>query len=392
MDWPTGIKPRGKGLEVTIWKGKRRIYNKILPCDPHDPSDLSAAIRHRDDKVARLRAGLPLHDEARPDSPVFADVAQRYLNSLQIGERQIKNYTKYLNQYWMPHFGNWMVTDVTQAHIKEILAGMKVKVSTQRNRLDPLRGVLNHAGVTPNPAKGITWPRTVRKSQKKKVERYLPAQREKLVDALDKLAEKYALLAQDKPTRTNQTKAHWSAQARVYFPLLFATGLRPGEALGLDWADYSGDSIEVWKQRSDSELRDYTKTGDERTVYVPTWVRERIDTHSTKFKKRAIFLAYQGGDLAYTDELNKIWEEAHRKARIRYREPYTCRHTRAAEMLSRGVDPAEAATELGHSVQMFLDTYSQFIAEYRGERDMSRLEGAEIAGHTNTTQKSRSGK
>lgn len=382
MDWPTGIKPRGRGLEVTIWKGKRRIYNKILPCDPHEPASLSAAIRHRDDKKARLRAGLPLHDEARPDSPVFADVAQRYLNSLQIGERQIKNYTKYLNTYWMPEFGNWLVTDIAQAHIKEVLAAMKVKVSTQKNRLDPLRGVLNHAGVNPNPAKGITWPRTVRKSQKKKVERYLPAQREKLINALDAIAEKYAALAESKPTMPNKSKAHWSAQARVYFPLLFATGLRPGEALGLDWADYGDDSVEVWKQRSDSEVRDYTKTGDERTVYVPSWVRARIESHGTKFKKRAIFLAYHGGDLAYTDELNKIWAEAHRRARIRYREPYTCRHTRAAELLSNGVDPAEAAYELGHSVQMFLNIYSEFIKEYRGARDMSKLEG-----HTFATQK-----
>jgi integrase len=363
MDWPKGIKPRGRGLEITIWQGGRRAYNEIVACDPYSKADLASAVRKRDDLKARLRAGLPLRKEAA-GTQVFADVAQRYLNSLQISHGEIKLQTRYLNNYWMPIFGNRLVTDITGAEIREALAGMGVKFKTQQNRLQPLRGVLDHAGVNPNPAKGITWPRSKRKSQKERVERYRPTDRATLIEHLDKLANRHP----------EGTKGHWTAQARVYFPLLFATGLRPGEALGLDWTDYDGEFLNVETQRSDSQERDTTKTGERRTVYVPTWVRPRLDNHPTRFAGGAIFTGVKGGALAYTDELNSIWQEAHQKARIRYRRPYVCRHTRAAELLSNGVTPAEGAQELGHSVQMFLQTYAEFIEEYRGARDYSRFE------------------
>lgn len=382
-EWPTGIRPRGKGLEVTIWKGRKRIYCEIIECNPHKPADLASVIRHRDDLKARYRSGLPLYSShAGKDTGVFSEVAQRYLNSLQVSKGEVKLQTRYLNNYWMPVFGNWLVSDITTAQVKEVLAGMGVKFKTQQNRLQPLRGVLDHAGVNPNPAKGITWPRSKRKTQKERVERYTPKQREALISRLDKMAERYAALASKSPNKTTRKDAHWSAQARVYFPLLFATGLRPGEALGLDWCHYDGEFLSIEGQRSDSEEKAYTKTGDRRTVYVPKWVRSRLESHPTRFAGGPVFVGQQGGALAYTDRLNEVWTDAHTKERIPYRKPYVCRHTRAAEMLSQGVSPAEGAQELGHSPQMFLQTYSEFIEEYRGQRDYSRLEG-----HTFTTQK-----
>ena len=387
MDWPTGIKPRGRGLEISIWKGKRRIYCEIVPCDPYNPADRAAAVRRRDDKVARYRAGLPIHDDnqGHKGTQVFSEVAQRYLNALQVSQGEVKLHTRYLNSYWMPEFGNWMVTDITTARIKEVLAGMGVKIKTQQNRLQPLRGVLDHAGVNPNPARGITWPRSKRKQQRDRVDRYLPQQRDSLIHSLDKLAERYTAIALDKPTTPNISKAHWSGQARVYFPLLFATGLRPGEALGLDWSDYDGEFLNVETQRSDSAEWEHPKTGDRRTVQVRPLMRPRTAGHATRFPRCAIVIGQIGKALAYTDMLNEIWHEAHMKARLPYRIPYVCRHTRAAELLSRGVSAAEGAQELGHSVQMFLQIYSEFIDEYRGARDYGRFESA-VVGHTNSTQ------
>lgn len=393
MDWPTGVKPRGRGLEISIWKGRRRIYSEIIPCDPYNAADRAAAVRRRDDKLARYRSGLPIHDDqpGHKGGQVFSEVAQRYLNSLQVSQGETKLHTRYLNNYWMAEFGNWMVVDVTTARIKEVLAGMGVKIKTQQNRLQPLRGVLDHAGVNPNPARGITWPRSKRKQQKDRVDRYLPKQRDSLIVRLDKMADHFAALAQDKPTVPNISKAHWSCQARVYFPLLLATGLRPGEALGLDWADYNGEFLNVATQRSDSAEKGHTKTGERRTVYVPQWFRARLESHSTRFADGPIFIGQKGKALAYTDRLNEIWQTAHKKERIPYRIPYVCRHTRAAELLSRGVSPAEGAQELGHSVQMFLQIYSEFIEEYRGARDYSRFE-SEAIDRTNTTQKRGKGK
>ena len=55
------------------------------------------------------------------------------------------------------------------------------------------------------------------------------------------------------------------------------------------------------------------------------------------------------------------------RARVPYRIPYTLRHTRAEELLSRGASIPLAAKQLGHSTAMFLSTYSEFIEEYSAE-------------------------
>ena len=122
-------------------------------------------------------------------------------------------------------------------------------------------------------------------------------------------------------------------------------------------------------------------------MYVPKWMRPRLDAHTTRFAGGPLFVGMKGDALAYTDRLNEIWRLAHKKARIRYRIPYVCRHTKAAELLSRGITPAEGAEYLGHSVQMFLQNYSEFMEEYRGGRDYSLYEPLPADHHTNTTQK-----
>ena len=77
-----------------------------------------------------------------------------------------------------------------------------------------------------------------------------------------------------------------------------------------------------------------------------------------------------------TDDFNAAWRSAHKKARLTYRTPYACRHSRAAELLSMGIAPADAAKQMGHSLQMFFKTYAEFIEEYQGNTDLSRFENS----------------
>lgn len=62
-------------------------------------------------------------------------------------------------------------------------------------------------------------------------------------------------------------------------------------------------------------------------------------------------------------------------ANVAYRIPYTCRHTHAAELLSMGVEPGRAAAQLGHSLEMFFRTYSEWIDEYSKGEDTDKLNG-----------------
>ena len=47
----------------------------------------------------------------------------------------------------------------------------------------------------------------------------------------------------------------------------------------------------------------------------------------------------------------------------------TNRHTRASELLSKGVNPAKVAKQLGHDKETFLETYADYLPEYDGADD-----------------------
>ena len=52
------------------------------------------------------------------------------------------------------------------------------------------------------------------------------------------------------------------------------------------------------------------------------------------------------------------------------------RHTYATAMLMAGMTPAFCAKQLGHSIEMFLSTYSKWLDGDQNDLEMSRLEMA----------------
>ena len=49
-----------------------------------------------------------------------------------------------------------------------------------------------------------------------------------------------------------------------------------------------------------------------------------------------------------------------------YQHIENARHTKATELLPRGVNPAKAAKQLGHDKETFLKTYADYLPEYDG--------------------------
>lgn len=343
--WPPGVRPSGRGIRVRIWRKGRLVHSETIEGNPHSKADLASAVKYRDTLISRLKLGLSLTPEDDEGIRLFEDVAQDYLNTHVADEDTVTKYANMLNRHWMPHYAGWPVTEITAKDIKARLAEMEVSIKTKKNVLGPLRGVLVHAEINPNPAAGIRF----KKRQKPPVERYRPHERATLL-------------------------GHLSGQDKVYFALLFATGLRPGEACGLLWEDYDGEQLSVTKQITRGKLKASTKTYERRRVYVPKWVRPLLNNHATRFKEGHIFLNTEGGPVKQTRYFNRAWKKAHKKARVAYRVPYTCRHTRAAELLSIGINPADAASQMGHSTEMFLRTYSEFIQEYAQDQSFDRFE------------------
>ena len=351
---PTGLSRYERGIRIRITKNRKVVYDEAIQCDSYSQTAIKAAKKRHDEVKSRLALGLPAI-EGDDGHGLFAEIAQEYLDLLEAKDSTSDGYANMLNRYWMPKFQNWPITSINTIEIKKVLSKLKNKHGeplsnkTKKNILIPLRGVLDHAEVNPNPVAAIKF----KKTQKAQIQRYTLKERSKLIKSLD-------------------------GESKFYFSVLFGCGLRPGEALALKWTDLEDSVLDISKQITKHRLEPSTKTSVRRRVYVPEWVRSILRGHSTQFEGGYIFQNGNGDFHKTSDHFNRAWKDCHKKLNIPYRIPYVCRHTRAAELLSIGIEPADAAKQLGHSVEMFLRIYSEYIEEYSRNRDMSRFEGVPV--------------
>ena len=352
--WPVCIDDKRGKPRVRIRKSGKLVFNHTLDVSINTKSGIAEAIRLRDEVKHRLKFGIALKQEEVTQVHLFHIAAQEYLDELGGSYSNHLDYESSINSWWMPAFSKHLAEEITTKEIKKVLdarqvAGRKVSRKRKKNALIPLRGIFNHLDIKPNPAD--FYLKKNDEDQKKPVERYLPEERSRLLSALE-------------------------GEQLVYFAILFGCGLRPaGEVLALQWKDYNGKQLHVSKTITRRRIKYSTKTYVSRKVAVPNWVQEILNQHPTRFKNSYIFLNKFDSFYCDADNFNKVWKRAHTATDTAYRIPYTCRHTRAAELLSIGIAPAEAAKQLGHSLQMFLDTYSEFIDEYCSEQDPLRFEG-----------------
>ena len=145
------------------------------------------------------------------------------------------------------------------------------------------------------------------------------------------------------------------------------------EILALQWSDYNGTHIHVSKATVWGKLKPTTKNHEVRDVFVSDLLREALQSLPTRFQGREIFLDPDGEGIKYVKRFNKVWREALQRARVSHRVSYTCRHTRAAMMLTGGIDVMYAANQLGHTKEMFLRTYSTWINELGDKAQEDKL-------------------
>lgn len=160
------------------------------------------------------------------------------------------------------------------------------------------------------------------------------------------------------------------------------TGLRTSEIFGLRWAnvDLASGTILVAETLVKGEYKDTTKTAVARTVRLNSVAKAAIQRQRahTQIAGGTVFLDPRNG-LEWSDERRfrrVYWTPALRQLGIRYRRPYNMRHTYATAMLMAGMTPAFCAKQLGHSIEMFLNTYSKWLDGDQNDLEMSRLETA----------------
>lgn len=159
------------------------------------------------------------------------------------------------------------------------------------------------------------------------------------------------------------------------------SGPRTGEALGLRWpqVDLAASYYEVSETRVRSAHKERTKTGETRHVIMNSRALAAIQRQRKHSQAAGSFVWTQPDGTPWPGEyaFQRVWwAPCLRRLGIRYRRPYNMRHTHATLMLMAGVNPAFAAKQLGHSVELFLGTYSRWIDGDANAREMALIEAA----------------
>jgi integrase len=353
---PTGIEQNGKHIRVAFMVKKKRYSKTFGDLNWLNKSHRAAALTLRNEGKARVALGhSPWKDDVAPKSLLLlSDAIDRFIAKKKVSATTMKDYRKHLKNIWLPALKNRIVADLITEEIEEVLDDMaELSLHYRRNVKGSLSSLFTFLRL-PNPCNDIKFEA---EDKIKEQDSYEPDERYSLIEAA-------------------------SGQDEVLIALAISTGLRPGELFGLQWADWDGVSLNVRRQIVDGGegfiVKNKTKTYHKRYVYVPEAVRPLLNSHVTRFQKGWIFLNTKGEPIMGRAWIIKRMKALHEKAGVRYRRLYICRHTRASEFISTGVHYGEAADQLGHSPQMFLTIYADFLAAYSGKRDLSHLEGAGI--------------
>jgi integrase/recombinase XerC len=151
---------------------------------------------------------------------------------------------------------------------------------------------------------------------------------------------------------------------RAIMELLYATGLRVSELVGLKVSDLDGGEM---------EFRVVGKGSKERVVLLGRAAREALNDYidggrrelasRAKTGSSALFLNYRGGPL--TDRsvrrvIDRYIEEVSESLKI---SPHTLRHTFATHLLSHGADLRSVQELLGHSSVATTQIYTHVTRE-----------------------------
>lgn len=249
----------------------------------------------------------------------------------------------------MPKWGDTPLIDITRFEVKawagELRASGMAPATVQR-RVYLLSASLNAAMdaeiLTSNPAYRIKLP-----GGETDVRRYLTTD-----EASD-------LMAQFKPPMRPSISDD-------FVPTLFGTGMRWGEAAGLqiprvNFAHGSIRVAEVWDDEM-GNLKRYPKGKKIRDVPIPLWLVPHLE-HAIGNRKSGFVFLDRGHVIDYSNWRTRVWVPAVDRAKLAGTRPNDTRHTYASWLLQSGkVSLAEVGKLLGHRSVQTTQIYADLAA------------------------------
>lgn len=379
---PPGIEIRGDSLRIRFtWNGERR--GETL-AHPPTAQGIRAASRVRDqvvnlirhnlldeEKYAEIFPGSEVAKRSAETIPSLGDYTQMWLNSRHIVKGTRDNYVSTLNLYWMPYLGLRRIDMITPTMLRGVISQIQwTSAGVKRNAIIKLASIFKTAVldglITKNPTASLDKPTAV----KKVVDPYTRAEAEAIIEHLYATCQKYAQIY------------------AAFFEFSFFTGVRPGEAMGLQWQDINLEERTATIQRIivDRQPADRTKTKYHRVVLLNDRALNalRQAQRLADLRRMASKSAYPTSPFVFQPSKGGLWinepsvtirhfKSALKALDIRERRQYDTRHTYATMCLMAGMNPAFIANQLGHSVEMLLSTYAKWISSSSDWRELEKL-------------------
>jgi integrase len=147
---------------------------------------------------------------------------------------------------------------------------------------------------------------------------------------------------------------------------LVGTGMRPEEALALEWRDVdkAGGVASVERVFSQGRVKACKKSDRQRRrVPLRAKVLEVLEQHPRRLDTRLVFPSRDGDYLKLPTFRLRHWTPALRAAGLDHRSVYTCRHTFAAWSIAAGVQLFYLSRIMGTSVAQIDATYGHLVPD-----------------------------
>ncbi len=364
----------------------RRRKRKCFGPSAADKAAADRAAKALREALARGDLGLTIEREARPFDRYWREWLGSYARA-HVKQSTYDGYEATGRLYLIPAFGCKDIRGITRDDVKRLthtLIATKRKGdkplawATIKAVLAPLREMFNHAvedgHVPANPALRILR-RTRREAQSRR-----PPDADFLTP--DELTRLLAACRELYPRR-----------AYPFALTLARTGMRLGEALGLEWGDLDLVARSAIVRRNIVEGRVETpKSGKSRRVDLSQHLTDTLRGLRTEQRREALRSASPVPtrlfpDLDPDNFRRREWKRILKKAELRHIPMKALRHTFASLHIAHGESLAYVRDQLGHSsIQVTVDVYGHLVpGGNRGAAD--RLDAAAPSdAHPNAPQ------
>ena len=300
------------------------------------------------------------------------DVFDDYLSHCEARYRRddmasatVRSYRKVINDIWRPKIGHLVFSQVRYSHLVAIADGHAWSKKTHNNVISVLKRAFDFGyrdrPPQENPAQCLRCAR-LRKNERAKIDPFSMHDAETLIAAIHR---------------------DWGEAQGNYDEFRFFTGLRPSEEIALILSDLDlvNGIVSVNKARVFGVDRCKTKTGDDRRIQLcprallvlrkQLRLRARLEA-AGKIDHDHVFFRESGEPMRNLQCSQIRWRKTLRSLKLRYRRPYTARHSSVSWNLMIGKNALWVAKQHGHSIATMLRAYAAW-AEGSVESDIKTI-------------------